>query len=120
MSRDFLIEFSNNKDAVKCQSILESYTDSKYNERVFNIDNRGDSLFVEIIYSHDINSEIYFKSNLYPKIFNLKNELSFVAIKNGEHNGIGYLTGNFDLNVKKQIKLTDLNSLIKEVVFSED
>ena len=45
--------------------------------------------------------------------------LAFVAIKNGEHNGIGYLTANFDLKLEKQIKLTDLKAIIKEVSLSE-
>ena len=43
-----------------------------------------------------------------------------MAIKNGEHNGIGYLTSNFDLKVEKQINLTILKSIIKKVALSKN
>ena len=61
----------------------------------------------------DDNDSIYSKeSNL--KLENFKSYLAFVAIKNGEHNGIGYLTSNFDLEISKIfIDLKDLKDLIK-------
>ena len=55
----------------------------------------------------------FIQKNQILKLENFKSYLAFVAIKNGEHNGIGYLTSNFDLKLKKQIKLTDLKSIIK-------
>ena len=46
-------------------------------------------------------------------INNIKSYLAFVAIKNGEHNGIGYLTSNFQLEIdKKSIDLKNLKNLI--------
>ena len=35
-----------------------------------------------------------------------------------KHNGIGYVTSNFDLNVESRIKLTELKSLIKNVALN--
>ena len=43
-----------------------------------------------------------------------------MAIKNGEHNGIGYVTSNFDLKQEEKIELTSLKSIIKKVALSEN
>ena len=43
--------------------------------------------------------------------------MSFVAIKNGEHNGTGYLLTNYETNIKdEKIKLKNVNSLIYDTV----
>ena len=79
------------------------------------------ALFVELVYPNDIdeNDSIYSKeSNL--KLESFKSYLAFVAIKNGEHNGIGYVTSNFDLKQEKQIKLTSLKSILKNIALSEN
>ena len=114
MSRDFLVEFTNENDALQCEKILCSYTDSEHNDLVFNVDNRGNSLFVEIVYSHDINSNLSFKSNMSTEIKNLRNKLSFVAIKNGEHNEKGYLFSNEKVKLDNNIELKEVYSYIKE------
>jgi len=75
---------------------------------------------VELLYPNDIedNDSIYSKeSNL--KLEKFKSYVAFVAIKNGEHNGIGYLTSNFDLKLERKIKLTNLKSIIKKVALSD-
>ena len=54
------------------------------------------------------------------KLESFKSYLAFVAIKNGEHNGIGYVTSNFDLKQEKQIKLTSLKSILKNIALSEN
>ena len=115
MSRDFLIKFKDEIDALNAESLLNSYFATKDNVKIFEVDNRGSSLFVELVYPNDIedNDSIYSKlSNL--KLENFKSYLAFVAIKNGEHNGVGYLTSNFDLKQEKQIPLTNLKSIIKK------
>ena len=43
-----------------------------------------------------------------------------MAIKNGEHNGIGYVTSNFDLKQKDKIELTSLKSIIRKIALSEN
>ena len=79
------------------------------------------SLFVELVYPNDIDESdsIYSKeSNL--KLEKFKTYITFVAIKNGEHNGIGYLTSNFALKSEKKINLTSLKAIIKKTALSEN
>ena len=121
MSRDFLVKFNNEKDAVNAEKLLNSLYASNDNIKIFEVDNRGTSLFVELVYPNDISESdsIYSKASKF-KLDNFKSFLAFVAIKNGEHNGIGYLTSNFDLKLKKKINLIDLKSIIKKVALSEN
>lgn len=120
MSRDFLVTFNSELDATNGERLLSSFYASLDDHRIFAVDNRGTSLFVELIYPNDITTD----ASIYSKVSNVKLErfesfLAFVAIKNGEHNGIGYLTANFDLKLEKQINLTELKSIIKNVALSE-
>jgi hypothetical protein len=121
MSRDFLVKFNNELDAVNAEKLLNSFYASEDDIKMFEVDNRGTSLFVELVYPNDIsdNDSIYSKESKF-KLDNFKSYLAFVAIKNGEHNGIGYLTSNFDLKSKNQINLTDLKSIIKKIALSEN
>ena len=121
MSRDFLMKFKNENDAKKAEKLLNSFYASKDELKIFEVDNRGTSLFVELVYPNDIDESdsIYSKeSNL--KLEKFKSYLAFVAIKNGEHNGIGYVTSNFDLKQEERIELTSLKSIIKKVALSEN
>ena len=121
MSRDFLVKFNNEKDALNAENLLNSFYASKDDIKIFEVDNRGTSLFVELVYPNDIenNDSIYSKeSNL--KLEKFKTYIAFVAIKNGEHNGIGYLTSNFDLKQEEKNELTSLKSIIKKVALSEN
>ena len=113
MSRDFLIKFNNEKDTSIAEKLLNSFYSSKDQTKIFNVDNRGKSLFVELVYPNDIdeNDSIYSKDSKF-KLNKFKSYLAFVAIKNGEHNQIGYLTSNINLNLKNKINLPDLKSLI--------
>ena len=119
MSRDFLLKFNNKTDASNAENLLNSFYASTDNIKIFKVDNRGKSLFVELIYPNDIheNDSIY-SNELNKKIEKFKSYVAFVAIKNGEHNGIGYVTSNFDLNIKSRIKLTELKSIIKSVALN--
>ena len=114
MSRDFLVKFDNEDDAINAEKVLNSFYGTSDDVKLFEVDNRGSSLFVELVYANDINDSdsVYSKESNFI-LENFKSYLAFVAIKNGEHNGIGYLTSNFDLKLKKQIKLTDLKYIIK-------
>ena len=88
---------------VNAEKLLNSFYASKDDIKIFEVDNRGTSLFVELVYPNDIedNDSIYSKeSNL--KLEKFKSYLAFVAIKNGEHNGIGYVTSNFDLKSRRR------------------
>jgi hypothetical protein len=121
MSRDFLVKFNNELDAVNAEKLLNSFYACKDDIKIFEVDNRGKSLFVELVYPNDINESdaIYSKESKF-KLDNFKSYLAFVAIKNGEHNGIGYLTSNFDLKTENKIKLTSLKSIIKRAALSSN
>ena len=121
MSRDFLVKFNKETDALNAENLLNSFYASKDDIKIFEVDNRGTSLFVELVYPNDIDESdsIYSKeSNL--KLEKFKSYIAFVAIKNGEHNGIGYVTSNFDLKSEKKINLTNLKAIIKKTVLSEN
>ena len=115
MSRDFLVKFNNELDAINAEKLLNSFYASKDDIKIFEIDNRGLSLFVELVYPNEIDESdsIYSKKTSF-QMEHFKSYLAFVAIKNGEHNGIGYLTSNFNLKISKDsIDLKDLKELIK-------
>lgn len=56
---------------------------------LFEVHNRGDSLFVELIWSQDIQPDFVYYRDSKP-ITGLRDDVAFVAVKNGQHNGIGY------------------------------
>lgn len=118
MSRDFLIKTNSQGDAIIIEKILNSYRDSDTNLNVFSIDNRGESLFVELIYSNDIIDNLTFVGNN-KVIGNLKNKLAFVAIKNGKHDGLGYVFSNKELNLPEKIKLKALYNIIINFAVSD-
>ena len=121
MSRDFLIKFENCAEANNVENLLNDFVLSRDSAKIFEIDNRSTSLFVELIYPNnvlDTDSIISGKNNI--TVSEFKKYISFVAIKNGEHNGIGYLTSNINLKSPKQIKLVELKTLIKKIALSEN
>jgi hypothetical protein len=87
MTRDFLISFDNEDLAKKAEHKLSNvYVDNK--EKLFEIDNRGNDIFVVLAYPYEINKNtmIFY----FGKTFSLIDLVVFVAIKNGEHCGKGY------------------------------
>ncbi len=119
MSRDFLIQFSDKTATALAAEKLSALICAQDSEPIFDVDNRGDSLFIELVYPNEAQEGMTITSaqhNLTVSDFNDK--MSFVAIKNGEHNGIGYLISNMDLKSEQKIKLTQVKDLIKQVVLS--
>ena len=121
MSRDFLVEFNKESDALDAENLLNSFYFSKDNTKIFEVNNRGTSLFVELVYPNDIEDDdsIYSKETKFT-LEKFKSHIAFVAIKNGGHNGIGYVTSNFDLKQTDKIELSSLKSIIKKVASSEN
>ena len=116
MSRDFLIEFSNDSDSKIADELLNSYYAKSDDQKIFKIDNRGTSLFVELIYSNDISDvDAIYSKTTNQVLEGFKSYVSFVAIKNGEHNGIGYVTSNVNLKLKNQIPITQLYNIITDI-----
>lgn len=89
MTRDFLIEFENNKQAQAAQNVLSDVRVVGDNAPLFGeIDNRGDSLFVTMTYPSEITATMQYQ--LGDNKFPLLSEVSFVAIKNGMHQEEGF------------------------------
>lgn len=89
MTRDFLVEFSNEKQAQEAQALMASARVIGENAPLFGeIDNRGSSLFVTLTYANEVTAETRFSAN--GKSLALFPEVSFVAIKNGMHQAEGF------------------------------
>ncbi len=90
MTRDFLINFESNEQALKAEKILSSIKIVSDKTLLFGeIDNRGSSLFVTLTYPNmiDVNTQIILGAN---KEINLLSHVVFVAIKNGMHQENGF------------------------------
>lgn len=89
MTRDFLVEFSNNEQAKNAQKVLSSVRIEGDELPLFGeIDNRGQSLFVTLTYPNEITDSTNYTIN--GRALALKPEVSFVAIKNGMHQAEGF------------------------------
>ena len=89
MSRDFVVFAADAEQARDVEARLNDVA-SADGTKLFAVDNRGDSLFVEFIWPHDIADEFEYRAgNVSHR--GLKADVAFVAIKNGEHDGIGYV-----------------------------
>jgi hypothetical protein len=88
MSRDFLVEFATKEQASIAAEKLNSCLTID-DQALFKVDNRGNSLFVELIYSNDIDKDMAVKIKD-KMILHFLQYVAFVALKNGEHNGTGY------------------------------
>ena len=113
MSRDFLIEITSEKQALDIENHLNSFRDSVLNNRVFEIDNRGNSLFVEIIYDNDLVDGLSFTSPNGIEVKDLRSKLAFVAIKNGKHDALGYVFSNLDMDLPNRIPLSEVYDFIR-------
>ena len=88
MSRDFRVNCENVADAVAATDLLVSAKDM-LGQRLFEVDNRGESLFVMLTYASDIGQDFSYRT-CRGEEFGLRDEVAFVALKNGRHNGKGY------------------------------
>jgi hypothetical protein len=113
MSRDFLLEVTDNKHALEIEKHLNQFSDSVRSKPVFNVDNRGTSLFVEVVYDDDLVESMSFDGPEGISMGSLKSKLAFVAIKNGKHDGIGYVFSNMPMDLPQEIKLTEVYDFIK-------
>ena len=88
MSRDFLVVCGDAGAAGKTEEILSSGR-APDGLPLFEVDNRGATLFVTLTYPHEIKAG--FRASFAGKeVKRLEEHVVFVAIKNGRHNGIGY------------------------------
>jgi hypothetical protein len=108
MSRDFLVNCADAGRGAQAAAILRSGK-SGDGSALFEVDDRGGSLFVTLSYPHEIAAGFRASfGDIY--IDELAREVVFVAIKNGHHNGIGYFldTGSRATAQGEPIPLSEL------------
>lgn len=93
MTRDFLISFDTEEQALKAEKELSNILVNNKVKLFEEIDNRGKDIFVVLTYPSEITDKtvIHYSGN---KLF-LSDLVTFVAIKNGEHQskGFAYFSG---------------------------
>jgi hypothetical protein len=88
MTRDFLIEFDNSEEAKLAESQLSQILVDNEIKLFGEIDNRGKDIFVVLTYPLEIIEKTAIHISGGELL--LKDHLSFIAIKNGEHQSKGY------------------------------
>jgi hypothetical protein len=88
MSRDFTVYCATSEEAARCAEGLAALHAAD-GSALFEVDNRGHDLFVMLTYPKEIACGFVY-SDGQRALGDLADEVVFVALKNGEHNGIGY------------------------------
>ena len=97
MSRDFLVKFKSEDSAFDAFKILDSLEDDNGTKFFDSIDNRGKELFILLTYPEEITEKTVFLNSNFR--ISAKENVSFVAIKNGEHNERGFLFLSDDIKI---------------------
>lgn len=89
MSRDFLVECDSHEQAVAVKAGLDACR-SEDGQPLFEGEVKESSVFVSLVYDRDVPAGASFRhpGGVIP---NARDLVGFVAIKNGEHNGVGYV-----------------------------
>ena len=88
MSRDFLVSCASSEAASRAEAHLATVTAAD-GTPLFEVDNRGTDLFVMLSFPRDIPNDMGFLVGG-KEMKDLRSHVAFVALKNGEHDGIGY------------------------------
>jgi hypothetical protein len=67
-----------------------------------------------VVYDDDLVEGMSFDGPNGISIVSLKSKLAFVAIKNGKHDGIGYMFSNMPIDLPQEIQLTKVYDFIKQ------
>jgi hypothetical protein len=116
MSRDFVV-FCKSKDDARAAERTLMAVRAPDGAPLFSIDNRGCDLFAMLSYPRQITSG--FIPTLEGKpLWDISGEVAFVALKNGEHNGIGYFidTGVQGRAKEERFELSRLPELVVAAV----
>jgi hypothetical protein len=116
MSRDFLVSCRDEDEAARAASVLQSVVASD-GSPLFDVDNRGRDLFAMLVYAGPIERGFTFRVG--SAVFgNLHDNVAFVALKNGEHDGTGYFldTGAERGSVPGDFPLTEIPRRIMQAL----
>lgn len=116
MSRDFLIKCTDESQARAAAQRLRE-TIASEGAPLFEVDNRGVDIFAMLVYPGPIERD--FRFNVGPTQYDdLHDEVAFVALKNGEHNGTGYFldTGAAKGSVPAEFPLTEMPRRIMQAL----
>lgn len=112
MSRDFLVTFEDAESCRYAEDVLRSCKDANGTFIFEEVDNRGDSLFVTLTYNQDIDADFTLRYEG-GSIDNFRSLISFVALKNGEHDGQGFVIDSENqIAADQTLPITDLFGLI--------
>ena len=116
MSRDFAITCT---DEAQARAAAQRLGEARAGDGapLFEIDNRGTDLFAMLVYPGPIEQGFSFSVGN-AQYQNLRDDVAFVALKNGEHNGIGYFldTGAAKGSVPAEFPLTDMPQRIMQAL----
>jgi hypothetical protein len=116
MSRDFLVVCDDATQAGEAARLLGEIS-APDGEPLFAIDNRGTDLFVELVYPHRIEPGFVIRRVATP-LFDAADDVAFVALKNGGHDGIGYFidTGTQQFAPQTRFPLSALFTRVLEAM----
>ena len=116
MSRDFLVTC---RDEEEARTAAHRLAEARAHDGapLFEVDNRGSTLFVTLSYPRDIDERFRWTCDGTRQL-DLERDVSFVAIKNGQHDGTGYFldTGLRREELPETFPLTQLPHRITEAV----
>lgn len=115
MSRDFLVCCASDKEAINAERRLNSAR-APDGTAMFTVDNRGHDLFVMLSFPNDIpeGMAVAVENEQIP---NFREHVAFVAIKNGEHNGIGYFSDSGESSIpNRRFPLTQVPERIRSAL----
>ena len=118
MSRDFLIQCKDRDSAAIVEQVL---VEAKGPDglQLFSVDNRGNDLFVILIYANNIGVDFRLTVNG-RTIEDFRKLVSFVAIKNGQHNSDTYFVDSGQIIDERapSVPLASLPDIVKSAVLN--
>jgi hypothetical protein len=112
MSRDFVLQCHSSQDAARAAGLLAEARLEHDTRKVFEVDNRGDSLFCTLVFDGDIELGRAISINSRRREF--RKDVAFVALKNAHHNGLGYLIDTARSTGQQRVPLTSLFSCVSQ------
>lgn len=112
MSRDFHLHCTDAAEALEAEARLRAVR-AETGEPLFYVDNRGHDLFVMLTYPNEIGPGFRLRVGN-EEVEGFDQDVAFVALKNGEHNGIGYFadSGQAATELPASFPLKDLPNRI--------